>query len=50
MYHPSWLIATIKAFGVLPAHLALILDRGTVLVSVPLMICASLMNCPCTGR
>ena len=33
---PFVLLAKIKVFGVLPAHLALVLDAGTVLGSVPL--------------
>ena len=36
--------------GVLPAHWPLILDAGTVLVSVPLLICAGFVYCHCTGR
>ena len=32
-------------FGVLPAHWPLVLDAGTVLVSVPSLICAGFMYC-----
>ena len=44
------LTARIKVFGVLPAHLPLVLDAGTVLVSVPSMVCAGFVYCHCTGR
>ena len=42
------LLAKIKVFGVLPAHWPLILDAGTVLESIPLLICAGFANCHCT--
>ena len=42
------LLAKIKVFGVLPAHWPLILDEGTVLESIPLLICAGFANCHCT--
>ena len=44
------LLAKIKVLGVLPAHLPLILDAGTVLVSVPPLSCAGFVCCQCTGR
>ena len=39
-----------KVFGVLPAHLPLVLDAGTVLVSVPPFMCTGFVYCRCTGR
>ena len=42
------LFAKIKVFGVLPAHWPLILDEGTVLESVPPLICAGFAYCHCT--
>ena len=39
----EYLFVKINAFVVLPAHRPLILDAGTVLVSVQLLICASLV-------
>ena len=44
------LLAKIKVFAVLPAHWPLVLDAGTVLVSVPPLICAGFVNCHCTVR
>ena len=44
------LLAKIKVFGVLSEHLPLILDAGTVLVSVPPLSCAGFVCCQCTGR
>ena len=44
------LLAKIKVSGVLPAHLPLILDAGTVLVSVPPLSCAGFVCCHCTRR
>ena len=38
------LLAKIKVAGVLPAHLPLVLDAGTVLVSVPLLSCAGFVG------
>ena len=38
------LLAKIKVLGVLPAHFPLVLDEGTDLVSVPLLICAGLLS------
>ena len=35
--------------GVLPAHLPLVLDAGSVLLSVPPLICAGFVYCHCTG-
>ena len=46
----SCLLAKIKVLGVLPAHLPLVLDAGTVLVSVPPLSCAGFVCCHCTGR
>ena len=40
----------IKVFGVLPAHLPLVFDAGTVFVFVPRLICADFVYCHCTGR
>ena len=34
-----------KVFGVLQAHLPLVLDAGTVLLSVPLLICTGFVYC-----
>ena len=42
------LLATIKVFGVLPAHCHLLLDAGTVFESVPLLI--DIVNCHGTQR
>ena len=42
--------AKIKVSGVLPAHLPLVLDAGTVLVSVPPLSCAGYVCCHCTRR
>ena len=39
-----------KVFGVLQAHLPLVLDGGTVLLSVPLLICTGFVYCHWTGR
>ena len=39
-----WLLDKIKVLGVLPAHLPLILDAGTVLV------CAGYVYCHCTVK
>ena len=36
--------------GVLPAHLPLVFVAGTVLVSVPSLICAGFVYSHCTGR
>ena len=36
-------MAKIKVLGVFPAHLPWVLDAGTVLVSVPLLICAHVL-------
>ena len=48
---PVGLFAKIKALGVLPAHLPLVLDAGTVLVSVPPFSCEGFVCCHCTrGR
>ena len=44
------LLAKFKMLGVLPAHLPLVLDAGTVLVSVPPVSCAGFVCCHCTGR
>ena len=44
------LLAEIKVFGALPAHLTLVLDAGTALVSIPPLKCAGFVNCHCTGR
>ena len=44
------LLAKIKLLGVLPAHLPLVLDAGTVLVSVQPLSCAGFVCCHCTGR
>ena len=44
------LLAKIKVLGVLQAHLPLVLDAGTVLVSVPPLICAGFVCCHCTRR
>ena len=44
------LLAKIKVFGVLLAYWHLVLDAGTVLVSVPPFICAGFVYCHCTGR
>ena len=44
------LLAKIKVFGVLSEHLPLILDAGTVLVSVPPLSCTGFVCCQCTGR
>ena len=44
------LLAEIKEYGVLPAHIPLILDAGTVLVSDPLLIWAGIVYCHCTVR
>ena len=44
------LLAKIEVLGVLPAHLPLVLDAGTVLVSVPPLSCAGFVCCHCTGR
>ena len=43
-------IKVLEVFEVLPAHLPLVLDAGTVLVSVPPLICAGFVYCDCTGR
>ena len=43
-------LAKIKVSGVLPAHLPLVLDAGTVLVSVPPLSCAGFVCCHCTRR
>ena len=40
----------IKVFGVLPAHLPLVLDAGTVFVFVQPFLCAYFVHCHCTGR
>ena len=37
----------IKVFDVLPAQLPLILDAGTVVESVPQLICAGFVYCHC---
>ena len=42
------LLAKIKVLGVLPAHFPLVLDAGTVLVSVPPLSCTGLVCCHCT--
>ena len=42
--------AKIKVLGVLPAHLFMVLDVGTDLVSVPTLICAGFVFCHCIGR
>ena len=44
------LLAKIKVLGVLPAHLPLVLDASTVMVSVPPLICAGFVCCHCTRR
>ena len=44
------LLVKIKVFGVLPAHWALVLDAGTVLVFVPLMICAGFVSVGSVGQ
>ena len=44
------LTARANVLGVFPAHLPFILDAGTVLVSVPPLICAGFVCCHCTGR
>ena len=36
--------------GVLPVHLPLVLDLGTVLVSLPRLICAGFVYCHFTRR
>ena len=46
---PVGLLAKIKALGVLPAHLPLVLDAG-ILVSVPPLGYAGFVYCHCTGR
>ena len=43
-------LAKIKVFGVLSEHCPLILDAGTVLVSVPPLSCKGFVCCQCTGR
>ena len=43
------LLAESKEYGVLPAHIPLILDGGTVLVSDPLLICAGIVYCHFEG-
>ena len=43
-------MAMIKVSGVLPAHLPLVFDAGTVLVSVPPLSCAGFVCCHCTRR
>ena len=47
---PVGLLAKIKVLGVLPAHFPLVLDAGTVLVSVPPLSCAGFVCCHCTRR
>ena len=42
------LLAKIKVLGVLPAHLSLVLDAGTVKESNPPLSCAGFVHC--TGR
>ena len=44
------LLANINMFGVVPAHQRLIFDVGTVLVYIPLLICAGFVYSDCTGR
>ena len=44
------LLAKIKVLDVLPAHIPLVLDAGTVLVSVSPLICTGFVYCHCTGR
>ena len=44
------LLAKIEVLGVLPAHLPLVLDVGTVLVSDPPLSCAGFVCCHSTGR
>ena len=41
------LLATIKVLGVLPAHWPLILDAGTILASIQLLMCAGFVYCHC---
>ena len=42
-------LAKIKVFGVLPAYWPLVLDAGTVLLSVPPLSCAGSVYCHCTA-
>ena len=44
------LLATIKVLDVLPAHLPLILDVGTVLASIQLLMWAGFVYCHCIGQ
>ena len=44
------LLAKIKVLGVMPGHLPLVLDVGTVLVSAPPLSCVGFVCCHCTGR
>ena len=44
------LLAYINMFGVVPAHQPLIFDVGTVLVYIPLLICAGFVYSHYTGR
>ena len=44
------LLAKIKVLCVLPAHLPLVLDVGTVSISVPPLTCAGFVCCHCTRR
>ena len=43
------LVAMIKVFDVLPAQSPLILDAGTVVESVPQLICAGFVDCTAQG-
>ena len=44
------LLANIKLFGMVPAHQPLIFDVGTVLVYIPLLICAGFVYSDRTGQ
>ena len=47
------LLVTMEVFfgcNAMQAHIPLVLDAGTVSVSVPPLICAGLVYCHCTGR